>query len=1146
MGASLPPVIVGIVAGVSALVGAIGISGVVGAVLVTVISGAIVAAGAGLTIWGVGTLIASAGSAIGAGGGGVLLPPISADTNALAPWNVVYGRSRVGGAIVYRGSFGDNDKYLDLVIILACHRSEAVDWLLFDSKKIQIGDRADTANGWYGTSFTPLQQTIAVSSPSDITRDSNVVTLKLHTDIPLLDVGDDIIVSAVHPVDLLFNGKFPVNSVTRAGGILTITYLCGGPAVPGGGTITESGQVKTDWQDYGRKIYMEVMLGGQALGDTFVGMTDGTPYDGDPDDPQTNDSNPWTSDCSLVNKTAVFLRLHYNEKYFGQGIPQISFLLKGKKDIYDPRTETHSYTENAALIIADYLNQPTWGYKAAYTTEIPLPELITAANICDEAVELAQPSSSPARTEPRYACNGGFLLTTRRVEVLQNLLTSCAGRLTYIGGQFRLYPGAWLGVSTTYSGSSIYSLLTGGFRWKATASVIQLFNGVKGTYISPVNKWQPADMPRYAQDEAHGYTWGTAPHYDANLDADGGDRRWLDVQLPFTISPSTAQRIAKIELLRRRSQGTGTFPLNMAAYNLVPMDVVSLDLPFFGWTGKLLEVAASRLKMTDASDGPPALSVEIDVQETDPSIYSWSVGEELSPEGYQQAIVPDTRTPAAPTNFLASSTNASIFLTWDAPEDAFVVHGGHVEIEYRPVASPPGLWISLAKMDPAVTQAEISNLVVGTAYDAQIRSVNAAGVPSDWVEVTPAESSPLAAGPITVNPPLLWVPNYETPVSGFLFGEKGFGVAPNYTLETDGVVARVNVYGDQPEPPVALVLKSRRVLVTGPFAQTAAVVTHTSPVVSGYGVIGFGGTGLPVDGFKGRVLSKLANPEGSTNLIPMFDCVITANDASGNFTVTPDPVAAGCGAGDLFTLRSGRGNGSVPVSTPITADAISYTDSLFANFYNAGLTIHENKGNLALVIAGTGAGQTPQTVVDNTGTKVTVAPGWDLIPDETSVVILVEALPQAFLPADPQTVAGNRLVGAFPIDNYRRRVVRIEGYTSKGVSGPIETVPAREIYIWGLQGSDPADNIVNVSADVTLGAFPQMVLVDSSAGDVNITLPQLAVYPQMVGKKVIIVKVSTDGNTVYVHGNGSETIGFSGSESLINQGDSITIEAAHA
>ena len=109
------------------------------------------------------------------------------------------------------------------------------------------------------------------------------------------------------------------------------------------------------------------------------------------------------------------------------------------------------YTENAALCIADYLTDQTYGFKTNLGTDIPLGPLIAAANVSDEAVPLAvgYHQSPPALvTEPRYACNGRFPLTLTRGAVLENLLTSCAGRILYSAGQFIIQPEAyWPGVS---------------------------------------------------------------------------------------------------------------------------------------------------------------------------------------------------------------------------------------------------------------------------------------------------------------------------------------------------------------------------------------------------------------------------------------------------------------------------------------------------------------------------------------------------------------------------------------------------------------------------------------------------------------------------------------------------------------------------
>jgi hypothetical protein len=910
----------------------------------------LIKAGVMVTLTGTGTLLAGMGSHLSGTG--------TATRNPIAPWNSVYGRAKIGGAVVYLNEFGQDNKYLDMVCVLACHPCRSVDALIFDGQRVLLNANGD--------SFTPTQQTFSIST---IVRSNGVVTVTMSSGFAYLETGDPLIIKNVSG-DATLNGKYLVTVITST----SFSYVCGGSDV----SLSGDGEAETAWPDYRSKIHMETLLGDHTT--TFPGMLYGTPYDGDLSSIVQPSSNPWTSQHLLLGKCAVFLRMHYNDEVFSMGLPQISFHISGKTDIYDPRTdtvlqrptvlsngwggnahvgayeegvdqgygwgldgsttepysnaggavdgdlgsyayctllhthtyagciwkfsalgstpsdlylnilsavptlgagqlrsagvwytlnggtswtqiynqasrvkqwdnihlstsqdcsqvqvmafldahddETHyiydiqlgtapatsGYTENAALCIADYLANQTWGFKAAYGTEIPNDKLIAAANICDENVALAA-----GGTEKRYTCNGTFPLTMKRGEVLQNLLTSCAGRLTYSGGEYVIHPAAWPGVAysignrpvtsaifyaitshtggdyaeifvnddthpmawgssdpldfgyrmqdnaaygtrtdtlvtftdtdtaTLYSkvasfrihgaesghtpdvftiydcyadvtfadgstatfratqsgtatngftniGTSIanaaaaydsdpataatitfpawsifaqYStelqltgfvpvsgggpdLSAGGiaasaatlsnaagpFRWHSDVSMRDLFNGVKGTYISPLNNWQSSDIPPYAQDEQHGYA------SDANLAADGGDRRWLDIQLPFTISAATAQRIAKIELLRRRYRGNGTFAFNMAMYKTTALDIVQFTLPLLGWTNKLLEISAHRFKLDRQEiDGAEVtlLGTELDVQETDPSVYEWSTSEELTAQGYQQA-----------------------------------------------------------------------------------------------------------------------------------------------------------------------------------------------------------------------------------------------------------------------------------------------------------------------------------------------------------------------------------------------------------------------------------------------------------------------------------------------------------------------------
>jgi hypothetical protein len=862
----------------------------------------LIAAGVGEIIGGLGTLLTQPQGGLA-----------TSSRNPIQPWNVIYGRAKTGGTVVYINESGENDKYLDMVIVLACHPCAGVDALLFDNQRVLIGSNGNSVRPTRITG-TDNQETINFSS---ITRSNGVVTVVLSSafTIPLQD-GDQLIVSNVSGQttgDKSLNGKWYISVVNST----TFTYICGGFNV----SLSSTGKAQTCFPDYREKVHVEYLLGNQTA--TFPGMISGTPYDAG-GSTVTVSNNPWTADCKLTGRTAAFLRLHYNDEVFASGLPQISFRLRGKNDILDPRTGDTGYTENAALCIADYLSNQSFGYKAAYGTEIPTGPLMAAANICDEAVTLAS-----GATEPRYTCNGQFTLNTSRGEVLQNLLTSCAGRLTYSGGRFVVTPAAWVGTSVqAYTGivnssgspattatlkiltshtpgspaalpglcsvqgfslfyhgwmndSSSWTLRTdsltlspgdlstlkvmfaigpgtaistestadefriydcwievtfadsttgtyratnaaistawtdgtitnqanaidsststyatiqrshvdtldfspvlvltafnypdqtavltpaplamsplgnaaGPFRWRSKVAIRDLYNGVKGTYVSPVNGWQTSDFPPYAQDTLHGYS------SDANLTADGGDRRWLDIQLPFTVSSSTAQRLAKIELMRRRQQGTGTFAFNASLYQLTALDVVQMTVPYLGWTNKLLEVSAHRLTQNKIQNGDAEatlLGCEIDVQETDPSVYDWSATEELTPQGFQQTTTPGSGANTivtAPAGVSATNTTAAgtglttgqIQITWTAPSDGYVTSGGQTITQY----SLDNInWIPLGTYDASVTTAYIPTVAAGQSYWVRVAFQNAQGVQSAWTVYGPltATGSSVSAG----------------------------------------------------------------------------------------------------------------------------------------------------------------------------------------------------------------------------------------------------------------------------------------------------------------------------------------------------------------------------------------------------------------
>jgi hypothetical protein len=392
----------------------------------------------------------------------------------------------------------------------------------------------------------------------------------------------------------------------------------------------------------GPLVYCEARYGDQLPGDVITGLTAN-----DPTWVAANGRSPYVGGC-----TYVYLKIEFDQAMFPQ-FPEIRFTVRGKNDIWDPRTSTTGYTNNWALCLADALMENSYGV-GALQSEINTAQLIAAANVCDEQVPLAD-----GQTESRYTCNGAWDTGTSPGDLLASMMPSAQGRLSYAGGklgsQWYIFPAYWQGATLSFSDKDVLKA----FPWNTAALRRERYNRVAGTYIAPrfpysvagnlydsngffdgtrANtfnlEWMAEAYPYYAQDAFHGYA------SDRWLTADAGIERWLSLDFKCCISIATAQRCSKIALLRNRlCAGKATITMGLAAYQAIPCDVIQLTYSAYGWVNKLLEVTGVRLRVESIKDGdPPTLLVDLDVQETDPSIYDWNAAtEELNIYGARAA-----------------------------------------------------------------------------------------------------------------------------------------------------------------------------------------------------------------------------------------------------------------------------------------------------------------------------------------------------------------------------------------------------------------------------------------------------------------------------------------------------------------------------
>ena len=304
-----------------------------------------------------------------------------------------------------------------------------------------------------------------------------------------------------------------------------------------------------------------------------------------------------TSDFRGKGIAYIYARLEYNQDVFTNGIPTITALVKGKK-VYDPRTATTAWSRNAALCVRDYLTD----VRGMADTAVDDTMFSVAANVCDEAVPL-----TGGGTEPRYRMDGVVQSDTAPGDVLQNMMTSCAGTLFWGQGAWKLKVGYYTAPVKTFTLDDLRSNIT----LQTRASMSDSFNAVQGTFNDAAQDWITADFPKI------GSTVFVAE--------DNGVESVLDLPLSLTTSASMAQRIAKLSLFRGREQMTFSAEFGTSALEVQVGDIVAITMDRYGWAAKEFEVTG--WKFFSASDNGD-LRVTMTLRETSEAAFDWDAEEE--------------------------------------------------------------------------------------------------------------------------------------------------------------------------------------------------------------------------------------------------------------------------------------------------------------------------------------------------------------------------------------------------------------------------------------------------------------------------------------------------------------------------------------
>ena len=422
---------------------------------------------------------------------------------------------------------------------------------------------------------------------------------------------------------------------------------------------------------------------------------------------QTADSDLVSEDSNITANhrfrgiAYIYVRLEFDADIYPNGIPNISALVKGKK-LLDFRTSNTAYSTNPALVVFDYLTSSDG--MGASASEIDTTSFTSSANDCEDSITLKDSS-----TQNRYECHGVVSLDKKPIEIIEDILSSCVGTLTYEQGKFVLKVGK--------ARSSVKAIteddLAGEISVRAKPKRQDIYNQVKGVFADEDNNYVATDFP--VQE-------------NTTFQTNDGETISREIQLNYTTNIAMAERIALILLNQSRQMISVNMICKPTLINLSVGDVVTLTISKLGFSSKEFLITSYTLNEN--------LTVSLTLQEYSSTVYDYnSASNQTTITSSNNINLPSAFTVQAPTTLVLSDelriSNEGILvnvLTVSATEsdNAFV---GRYECQFKKSTDSTFIDIGIGTQ-PSF---EIVGVQQGITYDVRIRAISSIGVKSSFL-----------------------------------------------------------------------------------------------------------------------------------------------------------------------------------------------------------------------------------------------------------------------------------------------------------------------------------------------------------------------------------------------------------------------------
>ena len=359
-----------------------------------------------------------------------------------------------------------------------------------------------------------------------------------------------------------------------------------------------------------------------------------------------NSGATWDSTCTLTGCAYLHLRIKRTgasakaDSPFSGGLPSRMTVVGRGMKLYDPRQDstnggsgsmrpndqtTWAFTgigDNHALQALTFLLGWKIGGVVSVGVGLPparleMPDWITAANICDEAVAI-----TGGGTQARYSGGGIFGDTDAPTAVLSSLCTHMNAELRDVTGKLgiAIAHNDLSGALTAFADSDIIGNYERGYGTALNDS----FNSLRGSITDP----STAALYQLAP-------WGSVKI----ASVDGIDRH-STLDLALNHDTERAQRIATQVLMRQQYQDTFTADFGPRMWAKRTGDPITLTFAPCGFVNQKFRIVSMENKVvqTDA-DAQQFCAVTLRVD--DPAVYAWSAG---------LAVLPAATVPLVPYN----------------------------------------------------------------------------------------------------------------------------------------------------------------------------------------------------------------------------------------------------------------------------------------------------------------------------------------------------------------------------------------------------------------------------------------------------------------------------------------------------------------